>query len=156
MVIFQSNMNFVKVIQNQFLLQNTIAMLRNTSMTLWRAQPYNRNKAEQSILNVKKPFFCLLSFLKWRKQTDEDGSLFCMTAITYRLKQLHFWANKTSVWWVIHGIVLTWHWMASFYSRTWKTNWEVNVFLTPEEKFVTFSMHILEIPQSEWQTCFNN
>ena len=41
--------------------------------------------------------------------------------------------------------VLTWHRMTSFYSRT-----------TSEGAADAFRMHVLEIPQSEWQKCFDN
>ena len=40
-----------------------------------------------------------------------------MRAPTHRLKRLHFWALKTSIWWVIRRIVLTWHRVTLFYSR---------------------------------------
>ena len=46
----------------------------------------------------------------------------------HRLKQLQMWVLKTSIWWVIRRIVLTWHRMTSFYSRTSKIKWEANVF----------------------------
>ena len=29
-------------------------------------------------------------------------------------------------------------------------------FTTPEEAFDAFRMHVLKIPQSEWQKCFDN
>ena len=29
-------------------------------------------------------------------------------------------------------------------------------FLTPEEAVVAFKMHVLEVPQLEWQKCFDN
>ena len=40
------------------------------------------------------------------------------SSLTHRLQQLHFWALKTSIWWVIRRIILTWHRMTSFYYRT--------------------------------------
>ena len=67
-----------------------------------------------------QPFVCQFSSEKSREPTAEDGSLFTTTlrALTHRLKQLHFWEIKTSIWWIIRRKVLTWHRMTSFYART--------------------------------------
>ena len=75
------------------------------------SQSFHKNNAEQSILSGTQPFDYQLSSKKSGNPTFEDGSLFITTmwALTHRLKQLHFWALKTSIWWVISRIVLTWH-----------------------------------------------
>ena len=77
-----------------------------------------------------QPFICHLSSKKSGKLTAEDGSLFTTTvrALTHRIKHLHFWALKISIWWVICRIVLIWHRTTSFYSRTKKIRRNVNVF----------------------------
>ena len=67
-------------------------------------------------------------------------------------KQLHFWGLKTSIWWVVRRVVLTWHQMTSYI----KNKMRDQHFSTPEEALEAFRMHVLEIPQSQWQKCFNN
>ena len=65
-----------------------------------------------------------------------------------------FWALKTSILWVIRHIVLP---PNDFFLFLYVENkMRGQRFSTFEEAVAAFSMDVLEIPQSEWQKCFDN
>ena len=58
------------------------------------------------------------------KTNRQDRLLFTTTirVLTHWIKQLHFWALKTSIWWIIRRIILIWHRMTFFNFFTVKIN----------------------------------
>ena len=81
------------------------------SLKNWTCRNQTNRTTQKSKFRVAHDHFFPSFFKKSGKPTAEDWSLFTTTmqAFTHRLKQLHFWALKTSIWWVIHSLVLTWH-----------------------------------------------
>ena len=68
---------------------------------------------------VHKHLFASCLLRNQENQPPKTNPLFttAMRVLTHWLKQLHFWALKTSIRWDIRRIVLTGHRKTSFYSR---------------------------------------
>ena len=95
-----------------------------------------------SILSGRQPFVCQLFSKKSGKLTTEDRSL----------KQLHFWALKTTIWRIIRSPDLA---LNDFFIPERK-NVRGQRFSKTEEAVDVLGMHVVEIPQSEWQKWFDN
>ena len=122
------------------------------------SQSYHQNNAEQLILSGTQPFICQLSSKKSRKPTAEDGSLFTTT-----MRALNT-SVQTTAFLSPQNIDLMSH---PPYSPDLPTNgfflfpYVKNImkgqrFFAPEEAVAEFRMHVLRIPQSERQKCFDN